>query len=136
VPPCKSSSDGHVHINALEFIIVILQFAAVITRLEDCGNGLADPAAYFPNSAPDIPVWQVESDNIVAVAWEQRPHLHPYKGRALFLSTWSSFGSDTPKPAATILLVLSMLSLMTFHAMTFHCPFLLALESCTRSILC
>ena len=68
----KTSSDKHVHINGLEFIVVILQLAAVLTRLEDCDAGISDPAVCFPAGIPDIPVWLVESDNMVSVIWEQK----------------------------------------------------------------
>jgi len=125
----KPSSDGCVHINVLEFIVVILQFAAIITRLEDCEQGLTDFSVYFPNGTPDIPVWLVESDNMVSVAWNKRPHLCPCKDRASSPSTLSFFDGGTFKPVATILLVPSMLSLMTSHAMTFHCLFLPALKA-------
>jgi len=66
----KPASDGCVHINTLEFIVVILQFAAIITQLEDCKQGLTNFSVYFPNGAPDIPVWLAESDNMLSVAWE------------------------------------------------------------------
>jgi len=66
----KTSSNEHVHINGLEFIVVILQLAAVLTRLENCDAGISDPAVHFPAGIPDIPVWLVESDNVVSVVWE------------------------------------------------------------------
>ena len=68
----KTSSDEYVHINGLEFIVVILQLAAVLTRLEDCDAGISDPAVYFPAGIPNIPVWLVESDNVVSVMWERK----------------------------------------------------------------
>ena len=66
----KPSSNEYVHINALEFIVVIIQLSVVITRLEELDAGLLDTAVYFPTGTPDIPVWLVESDNMVSVAWE------------------------------------------------------------------
>ena len=79
----KQSSDEYVHINALEFIVVILQFAAIITRLEDCEQGHSDPAIYFPNGVPSIPVWLVESDNMVSVAWERKATSSSLQGQGL-----------------------------------------------------
>jgi len=79
----KSSAEGFVHINALEFIVVIIQFAAVITRLEDCDQGLSDYSAYFPNGPPNIPVRLVESNNMVSVAWERKPSSASLQGQGL-----------------------------------------------------
>jgi len=70
----------------MEFIVVIIQFAAVITRLEDCDQGFSDYGFYFPNGPPNIPVWLVESDNMVSVAWNGRPHQLPFKAKDSFLS--------------------------------------------------
>jgi len=79
----KTSSDEFVHINSLEFIVVILQLAVVLTRLEDCDAGISDPAVYFPAGIPDIPVWLVESDNMVSVIWEQTTTSASLQGQGL-----------------------------------------------------
>jgi len=79
----KSAAEGFVHINALEFIVVTLQFAAVITRLEDCDQGHSDCGAYFPNGPPNIPVWLVESDSMVSVAWERKATSASLQGQGL-----------------------------------------------------
>ena len=79
----KSTAEGFVHINALEFIVVILQFAAVITRLDDCDQGHSDYGAYFPNGPPNVPVWLVESDNMVSVAWERKATSASLQGQGL-----------------------------------------------------
>jgi hypothetical protein len=54
----------------LEFIVVILQLAAICARLstatpEDC-------LTFFPNGTPDIPVWLAETDNTAAKSWANR----------------------------------------------------------------
>ena len=78
----KDTSDpGFVHINSLEFIVIILQFAAVITRL-----GTADPdhlRSYFPSGVPDIPVWLGETDNTVSKSWENRGSTGSRHGQSL-----------------------------------------------------
>ena len=79
----KPSSDEYVHINALEFIVVIIQLAAVITRLEDCASGRSDPSVYFLADVPDIPVWLVETDNMVSVAWERKATSASLQGQGL-----------------------------------------------------
>jgi len=79
----KSAAEGFVHINALEFVVVITQFAAVITRLEDCNQGLSDCGVCFPNGPPNIPVWLVESDNMVSVAWERKATSASLQGQGL-----------------------------------------------------
>jgi len=82
-PRTKTSSDEHVHINGLEFIIVILQLAAVLTRLEDCDAGISDPAVYFPAGTPNIPMWLVESNNVVSVVWERKATSASLQGQGL-----------------------------------------------------
>jgi len=79
----KTSSDECVHINGLEFIVVILQLAAVLTRLEDCDAGISDPAVYFPAGIPNIPVWLVEPDNMVSVVWEWKATSASLQGQGL-----------------------------------------------------
>jgi hypothetical protein len=64
------SAPGYVHINALEFIVVILQLAAIQVRL---ATMTADAEAhYFPSGRPNIPVWLGETDNTVSKSWENR----------------------------------------------------------------
>jgi hypothetical protein len=82
---CKPADAGYVHINCLEFIIVLLQIAAVIEWLRSAPQTQIE--AWFPNSLPDIPVLQVDTDNSTTEAWGKQgyllfrprtvPHLHP-----------------------------------------------------------
>ena len=66
----KPGQPGFVHINFLEFIVVILQLAAVRVRLT---TSTADQLLrFFPNGVPDIPVWYGETDNTVSKSWENR----------------------------------------------------------------
>ena len=54
--------DGRVHINAMEFVIIILQVAAIITAVED-----AAPGAY-----PPLMVYRILTDNTAAKSWLSR----------------------------------------------------------------
>jgi hypothetical protein len=82
----KPGSPGAVHINSLEFIVVILQFAAVATRLQTATA--QDCLIYFPGGRPDIPVWLGETDNTVAQSWENRATSRSLQGQGL-LSVYS-----------------------------------------------
>jgi hypothetical protein len=78
----KSSAPGYVHVNALEFIVVILQFAAVKARLEDrTASSAALPC--FPDRMPDIPVWLGRTDNTVSASWENRATSRSPQGQSL-----------------------------------------------------
>ena len=77
----KSSQPGFVHINSLEFIVLILQLAAIRTRL-DTPTGLSFPLA-FPNGMPSIPVWLGWTDNTASKAWESRATTKGSQGQAL-----------------------------------------------------
>ncbi len=67
-----STQPNFIHINALEFLVLILEVAAVIQALRD----LADPeidddaADYFPDGkVPVCPILLAKADNTSAVAW-------------------------------------------------------------------
>jgi hypothetical protein len=72
------SSADYVHINALEFIVIILQLAAIKTRI-----GASDVANYFPDGVPNIPVWLGETDNTVSASWENRAAARSSQGQGL-----------------------------------------------------
>jgi hypothetical protein len=73
---------GFVHINSLEFIIVILQLAAIhTTRLATATPQEAQ--LYFPAGVPDIPVWLGETDNTVSLSWEHRATARTSQSQAL-----------------------------------------------------
>ena len=75
---CKPSDPGYVHINSLEFIVVILQLAAIRTRMESPAWAL-----YFPHGVPDIPVWLGETDNTVSNSWATRVSAKGSQGQGL-----------------------------------------------------
>jgi hypothetical protein len=64
----KPSSPGFVHINALEFIVIILQLAATKTRLATMTT--KEESIYFPLGCPNIPVWSGETNNTMSKSWE------------------------------------------------------------------
>ena len=58
------------HINCLEFAIVILQFVAAIVRLETMSPTMA--AEIFPDGVPAHPIALIWTDNTAAKAWANR----------------------------------------------------------------
>jgi hypothetical protein len=68
----KPSTDrGFVHINSLEFIILILEVATAIIRLGDLPNDIR--MRIFRNGITSkFPVVQILSDNTAALEWEQK----------------------------------------------------------------
>jgi hypothetical protein len=77
----KPSSPDYVHINALEFIVIILQLAAIKARLDLAT--VQDSLTYFPAGRPDIPVWLGETDNTVSKSWENRATSRTSQGQGL-----------------------------------------------------
>lgn len=75
------SAPGYVHINSLEFIVVILQLAAIRTRLETMTS--ESEVLYFPSGRPAIPVWHGETDNSVSKSWENRATARTSQGQGL-----------------------------------------------------
>jgi hypothetical protein len=66
----KATEKGYVHINSLEYIVIIIQLAAVIVRLaESPPDSLTE---LFPNGAPKMPVLLCQTDNTSAMAWSNR----------------------------------------------------------------
>jgi hypothetical protein len=66
----KPTQPGFVHINSLEFIIVILQLAAVITRLEHLPPHLH--RAGLAAGSPTLPILLTFTDNTASKSWAQR----------------------------------------------------------------
>jgi hypothetical protein len=58
------------HINCLEFLVVIIQLVAVIVRMETLTPALA--AQLFPEGVPLHPVALIRTDNTVAKKWANR----------------------------------------------------------------
>ena len=77
----KPGESGYVHINALEFVVIILQLAAITTRLATASA--QQILTYFPHGRPDIPVWLGETDNTVAKSWENRATASTSQGQGL-----------------------------------------------------
>jgi hypothetical protein len=77
----KPSAPDYVHINALEFIVIILQLAAIKTRLDGATSN--EVATFFPSGRPDIPVWLGETDNSVSKSWENRATARTSQGQGL-----------------------------------------------------
>ena len=77
----RPSDPGFVHINALEFVVVILQLAAIRVRLETLTP--KEETLYFPSGRPHIPVWYGETDNTVSCAWENRATARTPQGQGL-----------------------------------------------------
>ena len=79
----KPADQGYVHINSLEFIVVILQLAAVQVRLDECRDDPNLALELFPNGIPAIPVWLGETDNTVSCSWENRATARTSQGQGL-----------------------------------------------------
>jgi hypothetical protein len=77
----KPSSPGFVHINALEFIFIILQLAAIKTRLNTMTT--KEESIYFPLDCPNIPVWLGKTNNTVSKSWETRATARTSQGQGL-----------------------------------------------------
>lgn len=56
-----------IHINVLEFIVMIIQLAAVIVRLENMIEEQA--AAFFPDGVPSMPLLMARTDNTSSETW-------------------------------------------------------------------
>jgi hypothetical protein len=76
----KPASPDYVHINALEFVVIIIQLAAITTRLATMAT---TAGLYFPSGRPDIPVWLGETDNTVSKSWENRATARTSQGQGL-----------------------------------------------------
>jgi hypothetical protein len=65
-----SDAPDFVHINMLEFVVVILLLAATIVAFETLTP--AEILAWFPAGLPAIPVLRERCDNTTAVAWSNK----------------------------------------------------------------
>jgi len=66
----KPGQKGFVHINHLEFIMEILEVAAIRTRLETMSPELERSA--FPKGRPHLPIAKLRVDNKAACTWGQK----------------------------------------------------------------
>jgi hypothetical protein len=90
---------GYVHINALEFIVVILQLAAIKERL-----GSLTPAvevACFPDGIPDIPVGSGRPTTPSPSPGRIGQLPHPLKAKVWLPCMQSSFGLPASTPSVT-----------------------------------
>jgi hypothetical protein len=77
----RPTAPGYVHINSLEFIVLLLQLAAVIVRLRTLTP--AQRRQFFPNGVPAFPVWMGNADNTVSLSWESRATAKSPQGQGL-----------------------------------------------------
>lgn len=77
----KSGNPGYVHINALEFVVLILQLAAVHVRLQSLPEKYR--ALAFQGLSPNIPVWLGRTDNMVSSSWESKASAKGKQGQSL-----------------------------------------------------
>ena len=77
----KRAAPGYVHINALEFIVILLQMAAIIVRLDTLDP--SEEARFFPTGKPILPVADIDSDNTTANGWATKLTTKSYQGQGL-----------------------------------------------------
>jgi hypothetical protein len=77
----KAIADKLVHINSLEFIVVIVQFAAMITRFAEMT--LEQQQVWFPNGRPKFPVGHCLTDNWTSMSWARRVTSKSLQGQHL-----------------------------------------------------
>jgi hypothetical protein len=76
----SSKDPGYVHINQLEMVVVILQIAAVIARLDAMPLKLRRK---FKNGLPPVPLLQIWTDNSVSKKWAHTVSASSPRGQAL-----------------------------------------------------
>ena len=77
----KSKNPGYVHINAMEYVVLILQHAAVVARLEQATDSQLQ--RWFPGGKPDIPYWLADIDNMVSKCWDHDMSARGKAGQSL-----------------------------------------------------
>jgi hypothetical protein len=75
-----STHKDYIHINSLEFIVMILQLAAVIVRLE---APLHEQQALFPSGVPAQPILLSLTDNTAAKKWSNKVTSKSLQGQQL-----------------------------------------------------
>lgn len=66
----KPSDPGYLHINCLEFLLMILQLIANVVRYQSLTPEQAH--RFFPSGVPALPVLRCRTDNTSAMAWANR----------------------------------------------------------------
>ena len=77
----KPSQEGFVHINSLEFIVIILQLAAIRVRWEGILSGSDDH--HTLSNIPSVLTWRGETDNTVSKSWENKVTARTPSGQGL-----------------------------------------------------
>jgi hypothetical protein len=77
----KPADENTVHINSLEFIVVVLQYAATAVRLETLSE--RELLSIFPEGVPAQPVMSCRTDNTAAVAWANKVTSQSSQGQRL-----------------------------------------------------
>ena len=77
----RRGKNKTVHINSLEFIIVVLQYAATAVRLQSLPHH--DLMSIFPNGIPEQPVLMCRTDNTAAEAWSNHVTSRSPQGQRL-----------------------------------------------------
>jgi hypothetical protein len=76
-----STHPDYVHINSLEFIVVILQVAAVVVRLDSLST--EQRTALFPSGIPAQPILLCLTDNTAAEKWSNKVTSKSLQGQQL-----------------------------------------------------
>jgi hypothetical protein len=77
----RPTDPDYVHINSLEFIVVVLQLIAVATRLASLSD--SDRLLAFPDGLPTMPVLLSHTDNTSAKSWANRVTSKSSQGQRL-----------------------------------------------------
>jgi hypothetical protein len=76
-----SDSPHFIHINMLEFVVVILTVAAILVAFQTLTPD--ERVSWFPNGIPAIPVVRDRCDNTSAVSWANKATTSSYQGQKL-----------------------------------------------------
>ena len=85
---------NRIHINSLEFVVVILQYAAVLTRMRELDTPAAREA-FRSGGFPWLPILLLLCDNIVSVSWAHRVTSSSLRGQAL-IPIFAALLEDSP----------------------------------------
>ena len=67
-----STDPRYVHINALEMVVVVLQFAAAVVRIQELRGDKDKARQSFPRGVPLHPIARCRCDNLVSTSWASR----------------------------------------------------------------
>ena len=124
----KPGAPGFVHINSMEFVVVIVKLAAIITWKETASP--QEVARAFPHGMPHFLAWLGFTDNTTSLSWANKATSSSPQGQSL-LGVWSALLEraqimtlrNISKGSRTFVLMIS-------HGMIFLFLFLLAWHSC------